>query len=264
MKNLIIGNLKMNILTLVERERYIETFKKELKSKKLPDSKIILCPPAVHIENFFKNIKSDKVFFGAQNIFSEERGSYTGEISAPMIKNIGAKYVIVGHSERKRYFFEDNQIANAKIRLALKNGLIPVYCVGETKDERLLGNAAEVIMKQITEGLADISSAKIQTVVIVYEPVWAVGSDEVPTCNEILEAKILIKKLFSHAYSPAIAEKIKILYGGSVKNKTVKQVCLDAGMDGALIGRESLIPSEFLKIAEAISMNSEQEKINNK
>ena len=252
MQKIIIANLKMNLLTLAERERYIESFKKELKNKNLANSQIVLCPPAVHIEQFSKSLKTKNVSIGAQNIFSEERGSYTGEISAPMTKSVGAKYVIIGHSERKKYFFENNQTANAKIKIALKSGLVPVFCVGETKEERLSGNAADVIMRQMTEGLADISSAKIQSVVIVYEPIWAVGSDETPTGNEILEAKILIRKLFSHAYGPEVANKIKILYGGSVKAKTVDQVCLEPGMDGVLVGRESLIPSEFLKIAETL------------
>ena len=277
MQKLIIANLKMNLLTLSERERYLESFKKELKNKNISDTEIVLCPPAVHIENFVKKIhpvKSGKagtsqsevisqgkkaVAIGAQNIFWEERGSFTGEISAAMVKNIGAKYVIIGHSERKKYFSEDNRIANAKIRIALKNGLVPVYCIGETKEERLSGNTVDVIMKQMVEGLDEISSTKIQSIVLVYEPVWAVGSDEIPTGNEILEAKILIKKLLSHAYGPEIANKIKILYGGSVKAKTAEQVCLEPGMDGVLVGRESLVPSEFLKIAETINEQKKTE-----
>ncbi|HPN54322.1 MAG TPA: triose-phosphate isomerase [Candidatus Moranbacteria bacterium] len=259
MQKLIIANLKMNLLTLSERERYLESFKKELKNKNISDTEIVLCPPAVHIENFVKNNKSKAIAVGAQNIFWEERGSFTGEISAAMVKNIGAKYVIIGHSERKKYFSEDNRIANAKIRIALKNGLVPVYCIGETKEERLSGNTVDVIMKQMVEGLDEISSTKIQSIVLVYEPVWAVGSDEIPTGNEILEAKILIKKLLSHAYGPEIANKIKILYGGSVKAKTAEQVCLEPGMDGVLVGRESLVPSEFLKIAETINEQKKTE-----
>lgn len=255
MRKLIVGNLKMNLLTIAERDRYVESFKKEMKAAEFADSQIVLCPPAVHIENFVNKLKTETVSIGAQNIFWEERGSYTGEISAPMVKNMGAEYAIVGHSERRKYFSETNEIANAKIRVALKNGLVAIYCVGESKEQRSVGITADVIIQQVTEGLAGIPAAKMKSVVIAYEPIWAVGSDVVPSSNEILEVKILLKKIFTDAYGPAVAEKILILYGGSVKVATANQVCLEPGMDGALVGRESLIPSEFIKIAKIISGN---------
>lgn len=242
----------MNLLTLTERERYFESFKKELKKKKLSNSQIILCPPSVHVETFAKKLKTKIVSVGAQDIFWEERGSYTGEISAVMVKNVGAGYVIIGHSERRKYFGETNETANAKIKMALKSGLKVIYCVGEKKEDRAAGNTAKVIMEQIKKGLVEIPASKIASVIIAYEPVWAVGSDVIPTSDEILGVKILLKKIFTDTYGSKATEKIGLLYGGSVKAKTAEQVCSGPGMDGVLVGRESLIPSEFLKIAEII------------
>lgn len=255
MGKMIVGNLKMNLLTIVERDRYLESFKKEFKGKKIDDSVIVLCPPAVHIESFGKKIKNKIVSVGAQNIFWEERGSYTGEISAAMIKNTGAGFVIIGHSERRGYFAETNATANAKIKVALKNGIIPIYCVGETKEDRAAGNTARIVSEQVIEGLAEVPLGKVGLVVIAYEPVWAVGSDVVPTSNEIMEVRILIRKILTDAYGVAVAEKIRLLYGGSVKATTVNQVCIEPGMDGALVGRESLVPREFIKIVEIIDNN---------
>jgi len=243
----------MNLLTTVERERYIESLKKELYEKRIVNSKLVLCVPSLHVENFINNLKTQDVAIGAQNLFWEDRGSYTGEISAPMLKDLGSEFVIIGHSERRKFFGETNADANLKIKAALKNNITPIYCVGETKEEREAGNEAQVIAEQIMEAFVDVSSMKASSVVIAYEPIWAVGSDAIPKSDEILQIKILLKKIFEKAYGIAVAEKIKVLYGGSVKAITVKQVCIDPGMDGVLVGRESLIPSELVKILEIIN-----------
>jgi len=255
MQKMVIGNLKMNILTLAERKKYFESFKKEFKKNKTKNTRIVLCPPYVHIEAFIKELKAKNVSIGAQNIFWEEKGSYTGEVSAPMVKNLGGEYVLIGHSERRKYFSESNEIANTKIKIAIKNGLKPIYCVGETKKQRLAGKTSEVIIEQIKEGLAEIPASKMHSVIIAYEPIWAVGSNTVPTYNEILEVKILLKKMFTNKYGADITKKISILYGGSVDISSSAQVCLQPDMDGVLIGGESLKPSEFLKIAEIINKN---------
>jgi triosephosphate isomerase len=224
-----------------------------LKQRKNLSVDIVLCPPAIHLEAFSKKIKNKDVNFGAQNIFWEERGSFTGEISAPMVKAMGASHVIVGHSERRKYFSETNEIANMKIKTALKSGLFPVYCVGETREERESGDIAKVLVSQLKEGLAEVPVTQISSVTIAYEPIWAVGSDNVPTSDEILEVKILLKKTLIEMYGVSAAEKVALLYGGSVKASIVDQVCNEPEMDGVLVGRESLIPQEFLKIAEAIN-----------
>jgi len=255
MQKLIVGNLKMNILTVAERDRYFESFKKELKSKKFSDTRIVLCPPAVHIEAFAKKLKTNTVSIGAQNIFWEERGSFTGEISAPMVKNFGGEFVLTGHSERRRYFGETNKEINAKIKVALKNGLSIILCIGETKEEKKAGETSDVIAQQLKECLSGIAVGKIGKIIVAYEPVWAVGSDVVPSSDEIMQARILIKKICLDLYGANIAEKVLILYGGSVKAKTVRQVCVEPEMDGVLVGRESLISREFVEIASIIDKN---------
>lgn len=255
MDKLIVGNLKMNILTLAERERYFASFKKELKKKKLTNSQVVLCPPSVHIESFVKKIKGKAVSIGAQNIFWEEKGAYTGEISAPMVKNLGAEYVILGHSDQRRYFFENDEKINLKIASALKSNLKIILCIGENGEQKKSGNGEVTIGEQLEGCLKNISPAKIANVSACYEPVWAISSnnpDHLPTTDEIMSAKLLIKKFLVRKYGLKIAEKMKIIYGGSVAPSSVKETCIDSGMDGALVGKESLTPSSFVRIAEII------------
>lgn len=250
MNKLIIGNLKMNLLSVAEREQYLKSMEKELKGKKLKNSEIVLCPPFIHLEAFQK---FKKTRLGAQDVFPESKGSYTGEISPLMLKNFGCEFVIVGHSERRRYFSENNHEINLKLLAVLKDGLKPILCVGETKIEKDNHETLRVISKQVKDALVGISRAKAQQIVIAYEPVWAIGSGLVPTANEVMEGKLLIRKILVDLFGKKYAEMVKILYGGSVSSKTVKQVCVDSGMDGALIGRESLTPHEFVKIAIIIN-----------
>jgi len=244
----------MNILSRSERNKYLAWFKKEQAGKKIKNSEIILCPPFIHLEAF-KEWKNKRIKIGAQNMFSEIKGSYTGEISPLMLKNLGCEYVILGHSERRKYLGETSEEINLKVISALKNGLKPVVCVGETKIEKEANATLNVITEQVKEALADVSKGKIEQVVIAYEPIWAVGTDATPTSNEIMEAKVLIRKILVEMFGKKYAEMVKILYGGSVSAKTVKEVCVDSEVDGALIGRESLLPNEFLKIAEIIDKN---------
>jgi len=254
MKKIIIGNLKMNLVNLQERERYFKLFEKELAGKKLSNSAVVLCPPFVHIESF-KKWKNKKIKLGAQNMFAEAKGSFTGEISPLMLKSFGCEYVILGHSERRRYFSEKNEEISLKVISALKNGLIPVVCVGETKVQRDENKVLDVITEQVAKALAKVSRTKAAEIIIAYEPVWAVGSDLIPTSHEIMEVKVLIRKILVALFGNKYADEVRILYGGSVKASTVKEVCLDPGMDGVLVGRESLTPHEFLKIAAIIGEN---------
>lgn len=243
----------MNLLSIVERERYFALFKKEVKGKKFKNVEIVICPPFVYLESFVENIKSKSVALGAQDMFWEAKGSYTGEISPLMIKNLKAEYIIVGHSERRQYFGESNKTVNLKINSALKNGLMPIVCIGETKNEKDMELTMDVIISQLREGLEDIKRSQLEKIIFAYEPVWAVGSDVVPASNEIMGAKLLIKKILTEKYGAKYVEKTRILYGGSVKSSLVKQVCLEPGMDGVLVGRESLQPHEFVKIGEIIN-----------
>lgn len=254
MKKLIIANLKMHLQSPQERDQYLDSMRKELAGKKFENAQIVLCPPFVHLEGFSK-VESKKVAIGAQNVFAETKGAYTGEISPLMLKNFGCEFVIVGHSERRRYFGESDEEINMKMAAVLRNGMDAVLCVGETKQERENGQAMEVIGRQLEMALFDISRIKAEHIIVVYEPIWSVGSDDIPTTNEIMEARLIIKKILIKLFSKKYAEQVAILYGGSVNTKNVNQVCSDAGMDGALVGRESLSPNEFVKIAELIDKN---------
>jgi triosephosphate isomerase (TIM) len=248
----IIGNLKMNLLSSSEREKYLTNLHKELAGKKTKNTEIILCPPFVHLEVFGKG-KSKKVKVGAQNMFSEDKGSYTGEISPLMLKNFGCEYVILGHSERRKYFLENNEEINLKIIAALKNGLRPILCVGETKAEKEAEKTLEVVSRQMKESLAEIPRGKVEQIIVAYEPVWAVGSDLTPTSNEIMEAKVLIKKILVEMFGERFARNVALVYGGSVNAENVQAVCLEPGMDGVLVGRDSLNPREFGKIIERLN-----------
>ena len=186
-------------------------------------------------------------------MFAETKGSYTGEISPVMLKALGCEYVILGHSERRRYFSEKSEEINLKVVSALKNGLVPVICVGETKVQREGHQVLDVITEQVAKALAKVSRTKAGEIVIAYEPVWAVGSDVIPTSHEIMEVKVLIRKILVALFGNKYAEEVRIIYGGSVKASTVREVCTDPGMDGVLVGRESLVPYEFLRIIGVIN-----------
>jgi triosephosphate isomerase len=252
MKKMVVGNLKMNLISVAERDRYLASFNQEMKGKKFGTAEIILCPPFVHLESFSKNIKNKAVHFGGQNFFMMERGSFTGEISPLMLKTFGGGYAILGHSERRRYFGEDDLVINAKLKLALKLGIVPIICIGEKKEEREGGVMKAVVTSQIEGALQGVSGSKLEQIVLAYEPVWAVGTDIFPTSNEVLEARILIRKILTERFGAKRAAGVRILYGGSVNSKMVIQTCVVPEMDGALVGRESLVPREFLKIAEII------------
>jgi triosephosphate isomerase (TIM) len=250
MNKIVIGNLKMNLISPIEREQYLKSFQKELDGRNLDRTDLVLCPSVIHLEAF-KNIPN--VALGAQNFFWERKGSFTGEISIAMLKNFGCKFAIVGHSERRKYFRESDKEINLKILSALKVGIDPILCVGETKSEKDSNQTLSVISRQLKSSLVGVSNSKAEKIIVAYEPVWAVGSDKIPDSNQIMEAKVLIRKILFNFFGERYARKIKIIYGGSVSHLTVKQTCLDSAMDGALIGRESLVPYEFLKISEIIN-----------
>ena len=244
----------MNPVSLVEFERYLDALEKELKGKEFEKTEIVVCPPIVYLQKLLDR-KIENVKAGVQDVFWEYQGAFTGQISAGMVKSVGASYVIVGHSERRKYFSENEEIINLKLKAILKNGLNAVLCVGESAEERKRGQTSQVLKKQLKGVLFGTAPGKLEYISVVYEPIWAVGTDNIPTSDEILEAKIIIKKTIAEIFSPKSAEKMKLLYGGSVKSSCAEQVCLDPAMDGALVGRESLMPHEFVKIAKIIEDN---------
>ncbi|MCK9378724.1 MAG: triose-phosphate isomerase [Candidatus Moranbacteria bacterium] len=251
---IIVGNLKMNLITLSERDGYLKLLKSEIKKLKNDGSwELILCVPFVHLDFFSKNLKGKNIYLGVQNIFWDERGSFTGEISPVMARECGAKYSIVGHSERRRYFKENDQEVNKKIKVAIQSQITPIMCIGETSDERKEGLTKDVISRQLLDGLEGILPLQSEKIIIAYEPVWSVGSDIEPESNEIMEVRILVRKLLTQKYGEAVAGKVKVLYGGSVKSKLIKKVCFNPQMDGVLVGRESLVPVNLIEIVQSFS-----------
>jgi triosephosphate isomerase len=197
-------------------------------------------------------VKNNKdIFLGAQNCFWEDKGAYTGEIGPKMLKSMGVEYVILGHSERREYFKENNQEIAKKLERVLKNRLTPIVCIGENSEEKRQELTGQVILEQMQEILKNIGSGNIEKTVLCYEPIWAISSnkpDSLPTENEIMEARLLMKKFLVKKYGKLTADRVKIIYGGSVDQSNVGETCLKTGMNGALIGSASTKPYDFVKI----------------
>jgi len=236
------GNWKMNMTATQARE---------LAAKLVPlvagvkDREIVLGPPFTSLAAVAETIKGSHIGLAAQNLHWEDKGAFTGEISAEMLLDLGCRYVIIGHSERRQYFGETDETVNKKVRQALKKGLLPILCVGETLSEREAGKLNEIISRQITGGLKDISSDDMKKVVIAYEPVWAIGTGKTATPEQANEVHALIRQKVKALYSADIAEGLRIQYGGSVTPENVSQLMAKPDIDGALVGGASLKPESF-------------------
>ncbi len=254
-KNIIIANLKMGLSSKKEAESWAEMFLRE--KKFFPKNTfLVICPPAIFLDFFIQKIgKNDWLKFGAQDCFWENKGSFTGETSPEMIKSLDGNFVILGHSERRRNWDESNEKISKKIPASLKTNLHPILCVGETAEEKKHDQTMEVLTSQLDECLLNVSRGKIEDVIICYEPVWAISSNHPtrkPSVNEIMGAKLLIKKFLCEKYGVKAMDKVKIIYGGSVDEKNAEIVCLSPDVDGALVGKASLAPRNLLKICEII------------
>lgn len=242
---LIIANWKMNPQTKKDAEIIFNNISDSLKDVK--GVQVVICPPYPFF--FLKEkIKDKKVHLGSQDVFSEKSGSYTGEVSAPQLKDFGVEYVIIGHSER-RALGDTNQIINKKILSTFKSKMVPIFCVGENKRD-VNGFYLSFIKQQIIEGLFGISNLQIKNIVIAYEPVWAIGdgAERVATPAEFIEIRIFIKKVIADLYNVKIAREIKIIYGGSVHPENTEAFIKEGEADGLLVGRDSLKGKLFDKI----------------
>ena len=251
-KLLIVANWKCNPATQKEAEHLFISVKREI--KKIDEVETVICPPSIYLSLF----KQKVIQLGAQNCFWEDKGAYTGEISSSMIKDFGCKYIIVGHSERRGYFNETDGEVNKKIKSILKNRLKPIFCVGEKdrdsfdSEGKLINEMSFIVSEQIEKGLIGISQSKIQDIAIAYEPVWAIGTGVPCLPDDAMKAALLIKKTLTGLYSREIAERVKILYGGSVISQNAIDYIKEANMDGLLIGGASLNASEFVKIIKRV------------
>lgn len=244
----IAGNWKMNndINGTIE---LISGIKSILAGKKI-DAKLIVCPPFTSLETAKELLKGSVVGLGAQNMYFEENGAFTGEISAAMLKSVGCEYVILGHSERRTIFGETDELINKKVKKALASGLKPIFCIGETLEERESGTTFDVIKRQINAGLSGLSDSDMETVIIAYEPVWAIGTGKVASPAQAQEVHAFIRGELVKLFGSASAERTIIQYGGSVKPDNARELLGQADIDGALVGGACLKAESFVGIAE--------------
>jgi len=247
-KKIIAGNWKMN-KTLEEGINLAKEVNDKLNRD---DVTVVLCTPFIHLTEVKKVIVKKNLYLGAQNCASEESGAYTGEVSAAMIKSTGADYVIIGHSERRTYYHETNEILNKKVKLALKHNLIPIFCCGEILEERNKNIHFEVVQKQLKESLFDLPAEEFKKIVIAYEPVWAIGTGVVATPQQAQEMHAMIREFVANHYNKQIANDLTILYGGSCKASNAPDLFKNPDVDGGLIGGASLIADEFIGIVNSI------------
>jgi triosephosphate isomerase len=212
---------------------------------------LLVCPPAVYLATVNDIVAKSGVALGAQNLYHEPNGAFTGEVSAAMLSDVGCRYVILGHSERRHILGESDVDVNRKTRAALAAGLIPIVCVGELLAEREASQTGEVIRRQFAGSLADVSASEIERVVIAYEPVWAIGTGKVATPRQAEEVHADLRRLLVERYNVRSSENVRILYGGSVKPDNAGQLLSQPNIDGALVGGASLKVADFLGIAAA-------------
>lgn len=246
-KPFIAGNWKMNISPL-ETEKLINDLLPLIKDK---NCNVSLCVPFVDIQNAIKATLNTDLNIGAQNCHFEEKGAFTGEVSANMLKDLGVNYVIIGHSERRTYFAETDEIVNKKIKSALNAGLNVILCVGESLEQREQNITFEVIAKEIKIALKDIPSSELYKITIAYEPIWAIGTGKTATADEAEEVCKFIRNLISTIYDSDTANKLVIQYGGSMNAKNAKELLSKPDIDGGLIGGASLKPLDFSEIIKA-------------
>jgi triosephosphate isomerase len=244
----IAGNWKMNT-TKVEVESLLDSLKVSLSN--VDGVKIAVCPPFPYLSIASDILNGTRIRLGAQNMHWEEKGAFTGEVAAMMIKDVGCQYVILGHSERRQYFNETDENVFKKIKQALRIGLNPIVCVGETLKDREAGDTENVINKQIQGCFKKLSSDEINKITIAYEPVWAIGTGKTATPEQAQEVHRFIRDWVQTAFNQGIASDICIQYGGSVKPGNAKELLSQADIDGALVGGASLKSEDFTAIIKA-------------
>ena len=241
-KKVIAGNWKMNKLPneaidfIIELEPLVKDTENE----------VVICVPYTDLFYCLMNAQNTNIKIGAQNVHFEEKGAYTGEVSAKMLKSIGVEYVIIGHSERRQYFAETDETVNKKIKAALANGLKPIVCVGETLEQREAEKTVEIITNQTKLALEGLTSEQVKGIIIAYEPIWAIGTGKTATSEDANNSIKAIRKEIANIYGSEVAEEVIIQYGGSVKSSNAKELFACSG----LVGGASLKPDEFSKIVK--------------
>lgn len=249
-KKIVAGNWKMN-MDLTEGLKFAGSIDKYFKENPTDKATVILCPPFIHLAGMNEILKHGKVALGAQNCASEASGAYTGEVSAWMVKSTGAQYVIIGHSERRSYYHEDDKLLNKKTLLAINSGLKVIFCVGEVKSEREEGQHFLIVRRQLEEGLVNLTAEQMDMLVIAYEPVWAIGTGLTASPDQAQEMHKFIREQIKEKFGNDCAKKLPILYGGSCKPSNAAEIFSKPDVDGGLIGGAALKKEDFTAIVEA-------------
>ena len=245
---MIAGNWKLN-KTIREAIELVTLLKRQMGD--LQNVDVVVCPPYTALSDIAEILAEESdIQLGAQDLYWEEKGAFTGEISGSMIKEAGASFVLVGHSERRQFFHETNEMVNKKTKAALKNNLTPIVCIGETLAEREAGKTFQVIEAQLKGAFAHFNREEIKKIVVAYEPVWAIGTGKVATPREAQEVHAFIRKELTKAFGEEAALGIRILYGGSVKPDNISSLMSEADIDGALVGGASLEAGQFSDIVK--------------
>ncbi|MBN2681868.1 MAG: triose-phosphate isomerase [Bacteroidales bacterium] len=243
-KKIVAGNWKMNMDVEQSKTLTLDVLNKKLSK----DVDVILCPPFTSLGLVAEICKLSSIKIAAQNCSNKPQGAFTGEVSASMIKSAGAEYVIIGHSERRAYYGETNEILKEKTDLVLENGLKPIFCCGEVLSEREKNIHFKVVKSQISESLFHLNSEKIISTVIAYEPVWAIGTGLTASPEQAQEMHSFIRSMLTEKYGQEVSEKISILYGGSCKPSNAAELFANKDVDGGLIGGASLVAEDFAGI----------------
>ncbi|HMA76690.1 MAG TPA: triose-phosphate isomerase [Candidatus Krumholzibacteriaceae bacterium] len=244
-KSVVAGNWKMN-MNNKEGARLAGEIVNGLKDGF--DCEVVLFPSFTTIPSVLEVVRGSSVSVGGQNLYSESSGAFTGEISADMLKELGCEYVLVGHSERRHIFGEDSVILSKKLRIALKYGLSPFFCVGELLEQRESGIAGDVVERQLREVLEGLDESEISRVKIAYEPVWAIGTGKTATASDAADMHSLIREVIENIFSRTISQRMIIMYGGSVKPANAAELIKEKDIDGALVGGAALRADSFLEI----------------
>ena len=237
-RKIIAGNWKMN-MTPTEAKTLVETLKALVDN---PDVDVVYCVPAIDIVPVVEAVKGTNVEVGAENMYIEEKGAFTGEIAPNMIVDAGCKYVIIGHSERREYFKESDEFLNKKVLKAFEHGLTPILCCGETLEQREAGVTLDWIRLQVKSDLVNVTAEQAASMVIAYEPIWAIGTGKTATSDQAEEVCKAIRELIAEIYDTDTAEKIRIQYGGSMNAGNCKELLAKPNIDGGLIGGAALKP----------------------
>ena len=251
-KTIIAGNWKMN-KTATETKKFAEEFKALLPKSKWCD--VVLCVPSVDISAAVRAFKDSRIAVGAQNLFYEPSGAYTGEISAEMLRDLGVKYVIVGHRERRAMFGETDATVNKKVHAALEAGLNPIICVGESLDQREMGVTMDLIALQVKSALSGVAAENVRRCVIAYEPIWAIGTGKTATGEQADEVCTFIRATIRALYGARIARSVTIQYGGSMNPGNAAELLSHEDIDGGLIGGASLDANKFMDIVNAANQD---------